>query len=69
VEVDVVEARDECGHGESEVDDETDGREASSGHLTVVAVVKEEVDAEAVEVKERSSGSPAPFNYTGFVHG
>jgi hypothetical protein len=32
----------------------------SSGHQTVVAVVKEEVDAEAVEVKERSSVAGTP---------
>jgi hypothetical protein len=40
------------------VDEEKDGRESELRALKVVAV-KEEVDAEAVEVKERSS-APAP---------
>jgi hypothetical protein len=51
------EADDECGRGERDVEEEKDGRESELRALKVVAVVKEEVDAEAVEVKERSSAT------------
>jgi len=48
-------AAEECGRGESEVEDEKEGSDSELRALKVVAVVKEEVEAEAVEVKERSS--------------
>ena len=52
-------AEEECGRGESDVEEEKDGSDSELCALKVVAVVKDEMEAEAVEVKDRSS-VPAP---------
>ena len=44
-------AAEECGRGESEVEDEKEGSDSELRALKVVAVVKEEVEAEAVELR------------------
>ena len=58
-------AEEECGRGESDVEEEKDNSDSELRALKEVAVVKDEVEAEAVDVKDRSSAPASAFASAG----